>query len=149
MSRQDTRPSCEHYDRDSNIPWCLLAAAPCNARKCGRIADEERFDYEAELVDVCVDAAIAMGVYTERIGQRKAKGAGNEKAAPDLYFYCNGQTVPCEMKRFRDGRLSLDQIVAIERRAACGVETAVVRRLEDFVSAVNRRRMARGVVRRA
>jgi hypothetical protein len=135
MSRVNTRPSCEYY----GVNYCLLGQEElaCDARRCGRIADEERFDYEHELVGACMQVATAMACYVERLGQRKAKGAGNERGAPDALLYCAGKVVPLEFKRFRDGRLGLDQIAAIEKRQAQRVETHVVRRVEDFVAAVN------------
>lgn len=147
MSRQDTRPSCTHYGKAQDhyglAAWCLLYGEACDARKCGRIADEERFDYESELVGACMEVATAMACYVERLGQRKAKGAGNERGAPDALLYCAGKVVPLEFKRFRDGRLELDQIAAIEKRQAQRVETHVVRRVEDFVAAVNSCRRSR------
>ena len=143
MTLAGTRPSCQFYDRDSNIPWCLRDADACDARRCGRIADEERFDYEHELVAEIMRYAEAMNVYVERLGQRKAKGAGNERGAPDLLLYCAGHVVPIECKRFRDGRLEQDQAAAIEKRLAQRVETRVVRRVEDFVEAVNAARRIR------
>jgi len=147
VTRQDTRPSCRHYgkakDHHGMAAWCLLYGESCNAHKCGRIADETRFDYEHELVGACMLAAKAMNVYVERLGQRKAKGAGNERGAPDALLYCAGKVVPLEFKRFRDGGLELDQIAAIEKRQAQHVETHVVRRVEDFVAAVNSCRRSR------
>jgi hypothetical protein len=146
VSRLNTRPSCEHYSK--TIPTCGLHNANCDAVKCGRIGDEEKYDYEHELVADIMRYATKLGVYVERLGQRKAKGSGNERGAPDLLLYCSGQVVPIECKRFKDGKLELDQIAAIEKRSAQGVETIVVRRVDDFIEAINFARRPRGVQRR-
>lgn len=146
MTAKDTRPSCEHYSR--TVPTCGLHGENCDAGKCGRLDDETKYDYEHELVADIMSLAGSLAVYVERLGQRKAKGAGNERGAPDLLLYCNGLVVPIECKRFRDGKLELDQAAAIEKRQAQGVETHVVRRISDFIDAVNSCRCPRGVVRR-
>lgn len=109
---------------------------------------------EAALVLDCKRAAEAMGVYVERIGQHRADKAGSDRGVPDMLVYVNERVLIVEFKRAVDrdthtpcGRLSLDQLVAIERRDAQGVMTFVVDRLEDFVRIVNAARMARGVER--
>ena len=88
-----------------------------------------------------------MNVYCEVIGQRRAKGSGTTQGAPDMLVYVAGRALPVEFKRALDrvthtpcGKLSYDQIVAIERRAAQGVETHVVDSLDDFVRLVNEAR---------
>lgn len=109
---------------------------------------------EADLVHLCKLAAERMGAYVERIGQRRADKAGQDQGAPDLLCYVNGQVLPCELKRAKDrethtpcGRLSLAQIVAIERREAQGVRTYVIDSVDGFVAAVNEARRPRGVTR--
>lgn len=101
---------------------------------------------EAALVLSCKQAAEAMSVYCEWISQRGGKHSGTSKGAPDCLVYVHGQVLPCEMKRARNadgtpaGKLSYDQLVAIERRAAHGVKTHVVTSVEEFAQVVNRAR---------
>ena len=110
---------------------------------------------EARLVQLCVETAKAMNCYVERLGQRRADKAGQDAGAPDMLLYVSGRCIPLELKRARDrethtpcGKLSLAQIVAIERREAQGVETHVVDSVQAFVDAVNAaRRGGRGVRR--
>lgn len=99
---------------------------------------------ESALVLDCKRAAEAMNVYVERIGQRRADKAGQERGAPDMLVYVAGRCIPMEFKRAKDrethtpcGKLSLDQVVAIERRAEQGVLTHVVTTLDEFVAVVN------------
>jgi hypothetical protein len=99
---------------------------------------------EAALVQLCLQAADAMSVYVERVGQWRADKAGSDPGVPDLLLYVHGRCIPCELKRARDrqthtpcGKLSYAQIVAQERRRDHGVETVVVTCLDDFVNAVN------------
>lgn len=110
---------------------------------------------ERDLVAACLAVANAMGVYVEPIGQRKAKGSGTAIGAPDLLVYAGGTCLPCELKRAKHpdgtpaGKLSLGQIVSMERRQEHGVETAVVTSVDEFVRVVNKLRVGRGVRRRA
>lgn len=89
------------------------------------------------------------GLKLERIGQRKAKGSGTERGAPDAFLYVAGFAHPLEFKRpkpavGRAGRCSLEQMAAAERRRACGVETFVVDSLQGFTALVNWGRTGRG-----
>ena len=101
-------------------------------------------------MQLCYQAAKAMNVHVERIGQHRADKAGQDRGAPDMLVYVAGRCLPIEFKRALDrethtpcGKLSLAQIVAIERREAQGVETHVVDSLEDFVKVVNKARSRR------
>ena len=108
---------------------------------------------ERDLVAEVAVIAKAMNVYVEFMGQRRADKAGQSIGSPDMLIYCGGQVLPVEFKRARNhdgtpaGKLSLGQIVAMERRQDAGVRTAVVTSVEEFVSAVNGLRKARGVPR--
>lgn len=106
---------------------------------------------ESDLVADCKKAAEAMNVYVEFAGQRKAKGSGSTRGLPDAFLYAGGKCLPIEMKRpktddTRQGRCSLDQIVAAERRRACGVETFLIDDLSAFVRLANWARCGTGKV---
>lgn len=99
---------------------------------------------EKDLVFLCLEAAKAMSVYVEVISQRGGRHSGTSRGAPDFLVYVASRCIPIELKRAKDpatktpcGRLSLDQVVAIERRQAQGVETFVVTTLDEFVAVVN------------
>lgn len=106
------------------------------------------------VADVVVIAK-AMNVYIELMGQRRADKAGQSIGTPDMLVYRAGQVLPVELKRAKNhdgtpaGKLSIGQIVAMERRQEAGVRTAVVTTVEEFVSVVNGMCKARGVRRRA
>jgi hypothetical protein len=99
-------------------------------------------DSEAALVRDCIHAAEALRCYCEWISQRGGKGSGTTRGAPDCLLYCNGYVVPIELKRAKSrdgspgGKLSYDQIVAIERRRAQGVDTFVVDDVQMFATIV-------------
>ena len=81
------------------------------------------YQYEADLVADCKALADKCGLKLERIGQRKAKGSGTERGAPDAFLYVAGFAHPLEFKRpkpavGRAGRCSLEQMAAAERRRA-------------------------------
>jgi len=107
------------------------------------------------LVADVVVIAKAMNVYIELMGQRRADKAGQSIGTPDMLVYRAGQVLPVELKRAKNhdgtpaGKLSIGQIVAMERRQEAGVRTAVVTTVEEFVSVVNGMCKARGVRRRA
>jgi hypothetical protein len=98
---------------------------------------------EADLIADCKRAAAAMGCYVEWLGQHRADKAGQSRGAPDGLLYCAGHLIPLEFKRARNpdgtpaGRLSLDQIVARDRRREQHVETYIVDSLESFITVVN------------
>ena len=102
-----------------------------------------RTDTESALVLDCKRAAEAMSVYCEWISQRGGRHSGTSRGAPDCLVYVAGIVIPVELKRARQpdgtpaGRLSMDQVVAIERRAAQGVETHIVSDVREFVALVN------------
>ena len=100
------------------------------------------YQLESELVEDCRKAAVAMGLMFERIGQRDARKAGSDRGAPDVLLYGGGTVAPCEFKRV-GGRFSLDQLVAAERRRACGVETYCPDTLEAFMALANWMRCGR------
>ncbi len=109
------------------------------------------YEIESELVADCVRVAEAMGAVLERVGQYRADKAGQDRGMPDAFLYAGGKCLPIEMKRpkqtdTRQGRCSLDQIVAAERRRKCGVETYVIDTLEAFVCLVNWARCGTGKV---
>lgn len=95
------------------------------------------YELESDLVEDCRKAATTMGVVFERIGQRDARKAGSDRGAPDVLVAACGRMVPVEFKRPRTGRFSLDQLVAAERRRACGVETYAPTSLPQFVALLN------------
>ena len=99
-------------------------------------------DSEAALVSICQGVAKAANVLMEVAGQRKARGSGTSIGFPDAVLYCNGRTAVCEFKRAADGRLSKGQVAAMELRREHGVETYVVRSVDDFVKVVNAMRRA-------
>ncbi|MEI6502832.1 MAG: hypothetical protein WCP21_17620 [Armatimonadota bacterium] len=107
------------------------------------------------MVAEVVVIAKAMNVYIELMGQRRADKAGQSIGTPDMLVYAGGQVLPVELKRAKNhdgtpaGKLSIGQIVAIERRQEAGVRTAVVTTVEEFVAIVNGMRKARGAQRRA
>ena len=108
---------------------------------------------ERDLVSEIAVVSKALGWYVEFMGQRRADKAGQSIGTPDMLVYRAGQVLPVELKRakHRDGtpagKLSIGQIVAMERRQEAGVRTAVVTSVEEFVSAVNAMCKARGVRR--
>ena len=110
---------------------------------------------ERDLVAECLVVAKAMGIYVEVVGQRRARGSGTSIGVADMLVYAGGQVLPVELKRAKNhdgtpaGKLSIGQIVAIERRQEAGVRTAVVTTVEEFVAEVNGLRRGRGVRRRA
>lgn len=91
---------------------------------------------EKALVAACADVAAAMGCVLEVVGQRKARGSGTTIGAPDALLSTAGHYVPIEFKR-PGGVLSLAQKALIEDRRRCGVETAVIRRVDEFVDLIN------------
>lgn len=103
---------------------------------------------ERDLVDDCRDAAKHMGAFLAEVGQRRAKGSGTTLGFPDGVLHAGGRTYLVEFKRpksvgTRAGRVSLDQVAAAERRAACGVETYLVDSVDDFTALVNWARTGR------
>jgi hypothetical protein len=108
-----------------------------------------RTDTEAALVQSCRQAATAMGVYTERLNQHRGDKAGSDRGAPDMLVYVGEKVLVCEFKRAKNadgtpaGVLSRDQVVAIERRKAQGVNTYVIDDVRDFAAAVNNARRRR------
>lgn len=101
---------------------------------------------EADLVEDCRKAAVTMGAFFERIGQRDARKAGSDRGAPDVIIYAAGRVAFCEFKRSSGGRFSLDQLVAAERRRAQGIETYAPSRLEHGVALLNWMRCGTGPV---
>ena len=106
------------------------------------------YELEAELVADCRRAAEAMSVVLEVAGQYRADKAGQDRGFPDAVLHAGGRSLLVEFKRpkarhSRAGRLSLDQIAAAERRAACGVETYLVDSVDDFTALVNWARTGR------
>ena len=108
---------------------------------------------ERDLVAEITCIAKALGWYVEFMGQRRADKAGQSIGTPDMLLYRGGQVLPVEFKRARNhdgtpaGKLSLGQIVAMERRQEAGVRTAVVTTVEEFVAAGNSLCRSRGVRR--
>ena len=100
------------------------------------------FDLERDLVATCRLVAERANVYVEFICQRGGRRSGTTVGAPDALAYCNGRTAVCEFKRAADGRLSKGQVAAMELRREHGVETHVVRSVDDFVKVVNQMRRA-------
>jgi hypothetical protein len=99
------------------------------------------YELEAGLVTACAALATRCGLKLERIGQRKAKGSGTDRGAPDAFLYVAGFAHPLEFKRpksdaTRAGRFSHDQIVAADRRRAQGVETYAPRQLQEFANLI-------------
>lgn len=89
----------------------------------------------------CLRFADRCGLKLERIGQRKARGSGTDKGAPDAILYVSGWAHPLEFKRpksdgTRAGRFSLDQLVAAEQREAQGVVTYAPRTLQHLANLV-------------
>ena len=104
---------------------------------------------EARLVAECKAVADLYGVYVEWISQRGGKNSGTSRGAPDCFVYVNAQVLPVEFKRAKNsdgtpaGCLSLDQIVAMERRADQGVTTNIVtsaQQFGDMIAKAKRRR---------
>ena len=110
---------------------------------------------ERDLVAEITVVSKSLGWYVEFMGQRRADKAGQSIGTPDMLVYRAGQVLPVELKRAKNhdgtpaGKLSIGQIVAMERRQEAGVRTAVVTTVEEFVAVVNGMCRARGVVRRA
>jgi hypothetical protein len=104
------------------------------------------YTLESELVEDCRRAAEAMLVCFERVQQRDARKAGSDRGVPDVLVSAGGRLIPCEFKRPKGGRFSLDQLVAAERRRAGGVETYAPRSLQEFVSLLNWARCGSGEV---
>ncbi len=99
------------------------------------------YELEADLVNACHALAEKCGLKLERIGQRKSKGSGTDRGAPDAFLYVCGFAHPLEFKRpqtsgTRAGRFSNDQLVAAEKRAAEGVATYAPRTLQEFANLV-------------
>ena len=99
------------------------------------------YQYEADLVSDILKLAARCGVYVEAVGQRKAKGSGTTRGAPDLLVYVGGFVHPVEVKRpksdgTRAGRFSHDQLVAAEQREAQGVVTSAPRTLQHLANLV-------------
>ena len=117
--------------------------------------NEGTHSLERDLVGEIAVIAKAMNCYVEFLGQRRADKAGQSIGTPDMLVYRAGQVLPVELKRAKNhdgtpaGKLSIGQIVAMERRQEAGVRTAVVTTVEEFVAIVNGMCKARGVVRRA
>jgi hypothetical protein len=106
------------------------------------------YELEAELVSACKLAAGHKGLFLEVAGQRKAKGSGSDRGLPDAFLCAGGRMLPIEFKRpktdgTRRGVFSLDQLVAAERRRACGVETYCPDTLEAFTALANWMRCGR------
>jgi len=102
-------------------------------------AQPERATLEKHLVDRCREIAGAMAAYLEVISQRKGgRGSGTSLGAPDAILYCAGHVRIIEFKRAKDGRLSVVQAAAIERRRLQYVETAVIRDEGEFIELVNK-----------
>jgi len=106
------------------------------------------YTIESDLVATCCKIAKAMRVELELVGQRRAKGSGTTRGFPDGVLHAGGRTYLVEFKRpksvgTRAGRVSLDQVAAAERRAACGVETYLVDSVDDFTALVNWARTGR------
>ena len=103
---------------------------------------------EADLVSACQSyvAAYYLGrAYLEPIGQRKARGSGTAIGAPDAILSYDGR-VQCIEFKAADGRLSRGQELAARCRKDAGVETHVVRTLQEFADLLRPRQ--RGVARR-
>ena len=99
----------------------------------------ETFEFERDLVSACQAVLNYVSPplgYLEVTGQRRARGAGNSLGAPDAILYCAGRMVPIEFKR-PDGRLSSVQETARRIRAEHGVETHIIKGLDQFVELVN------------
>lgn len=97
---------------------------------------------EKSLVTTCCEVAEHMGCVLEVVGQRKAKGSGTTIGAPDALLSCSGRYIPIEFKT-AEGRLTLAQKALIVDRQRCGVETAVIRGVDEFIDLVNRTRRRR------
>jgi hypothetical protein len=98
------------------------------------------YQFEAEVVDDCralVKSGWFAPVKFEVIGQRKAKGSGTDRGAPDAILSVGRWCHPCEFKRpasdgTRPGRFSHDQIEAARQRLAAGVYTYAPRTCQQF-----------------
>lgn len=104
---------------------------------------------EADLVSACVGyvATYYLGrAYLEPIGQRRARGSGTAIGAPDAILSFDGRLIPIEFKS-ADGKLRPGQVLARRCRADAGVETHVVRTLQEFADLLRPQRS--GVRRRA
>ena len=77
--------------------------------------------------------------YMEVAGQRNAKGSGSTLGFPDAIVYSRDRVFVVEFKRPNGGRLSNDQVLAIECRAREGIKTWVVTNEQEFVDMLTRR----------
>ena len=87
------------------------------------------YEIEADLVNSCHLTVCELrdtyhkAIHGERIAQRRADKAGQDKGSPDYLLTVNGWQHPLEFKRAKGGRFSLDQMVSAERRFTAGVVT--------------------------
>lgn len=87
------------------------------------------YELEEELVTKCHRGVCELrdtwgiGIHGERLNQRRADKSGSDRGSPDYLLCVSGWHHPLEFKRRGDGRFSLDQMVAAERRRAAGIET--------------------------
>jgi hypothetical protein len=127
--------SCEHYQRGTQL--CGRLGGPCDGERCGW--DVPDTELERDIVAGCAEIANLLGLYMEVIGQRNAKGSGTTVGAPDAILYRNGHAIPVEFKR-ADGRVRWGQDVARQCRAAQGVQTHVIRTVQEFADLCGGRR---------